>query len=478
MKYNILIILSLLAFSRVEAQKNASTQSKGFHLEVSIPTQTTKTLYLGQYWKGNTYAIDSVKLSDKGVGSFSYPDKPMPQGQYFLYIKPSFQADFLIGDEQNDIKLYIKENSLGENKVSGSKDTQLLWEYIDKAAQYDRQIDEKEKKLVERKTLTEPEIKNLEDEIKKLKEQKERYTVSLLKDNKNTWAGTFINGLQPVKLPFPNNESKEEVIKNRIYIKKHFFDNIDLNDPRLWRTNYLNETIDAYTTQWVEQSFDSIAAAASRLVAKTKDNEFCFKEMLSKFVNKSIASNVMGDENVWAKLFEEYIVDGNVAWIDSTQMAELRSMYERIKMNRIGMTAQNMELQTIDGGTINTNELDADYILLYFYDPGCGHCKTETPLIHNDIYKKYKSKGFEVVAINISSNKQEWESFVNDLKITDWINAADMDYKSKYWMNYDVSGVPSVYILDKNKRIIAKKIDEKNIKRIMDFYLQDKDGTN
>lgn len=83
---------------------------------MTIPTQKNNILYLGQYWKDKTYAIDSVKLSDEGKGVFSIADG-LQQGQYFLHIKLAFQADFLIGDEQHNIKMQLSEYASTETKL-------------------------------------------------------------------------------------------------------------------------------------------------------------------------------------------------------------------------------------------------------------------------------------------------------------------------------------------------------------------------
>lgn len=258
----------------------------------------------------------------------------------------------------------------------------------------------------------------------------------------------------------------------------HFFDNIDLSDFRFWYTNYLDSYIDTYMLQWVDQIPDSLAYAACNLVEKAKGNELCSKEMLSKLTNDALKSLRMGDENIWSRLAEQYIFDKDVVWIDSIQNAELRRKYELIKNNRIGMKAHNITLQTIDGKTINTNDIQAEYLILYFYDTDCVHCQISTPQLHNKLYAKYKSKGLEIVAINLNKKKEEWNTFVKDKKLTDWFNCADPEYKSLFWMYYNTSGVPSVYVLSKDKTIIAKNVDEQNLEKLFDFYLNDKNGTN
>lgn len=472
MKYNILIILSLLFFSKMEAQNNTNNTENGFHLEVEIPTQKEKKIYLGQYWKENTYAVDSISLSDEGKGIFSQPSK-YPSGQYFLHIKPNFYIDLLLDKEQGNIYFYINEKDFQKSRITGCEDTKTLLEYLNIVQEADRLKD----KIEDAKT-TEQQLSKLKKKVDELEQKKKTFVSTSLTLNKDSWSSLFLKGLEPITLPYPEPKSAQEMKENNSYAKEHYFDNISLTDPRFWRTNFFSSYLENYMRQWVVQTPDSIAAAASQLIGRTQNNDQCFKEMLSKFTNESIASKVMGDENIWAKLFEDYILDKNIDWIDQTQYSELRSMYEIMKNNRIGMKAQNLALESINGDKINTNDIAADYTILYFYDPDCGHCKTETPKLHNGLYKEYKDKGVEVIAINIGSNKQLWETFVKENNLSDWINCADMEYKSQYWMSFDTTGIPSSYILNKDKIIIARKIDEQNMLKLLDYYTKDKNGTN
>ncbi|WP_029905511.1 TlpA disulfide reductase family protein [Prevotella sp. 10(H)] len=471
MKYNILLLLSLFLIIKAEAQNNKNEKSAGFNLELNIPSQKNNRMYLGYYWNGATYARDSVVLSSEGKAKLNLAEE-LSAGQYFLYAEPDFRVDLLLDKGENNIHLFVDEKDFSKSTATGSPNTVLLWKYLTDIQQKDSERLEIETQL-ENDAITLQKRKELEDRKNKLDESASAYTESVIKNNTNNWFGVFLKGMQPISLPYPQPKDENEFLKNKEYGKVHYFDNVDLTDPRLWRTNYFTSYIDTYLNQWADQIPDSLAVAASRLVAKTKGNDYCFREMLSRLTNESLKSTRMGDENIWAKLAEDYIFDKDVIWIDSTQNSELRRKYELIKNNRIGMKAQNLELQTMEGKTINTNEIPAEFLILYFYDPECGHCQTSTPKLHNGLYAKYKSKGVEVVAIDIVNNKQKWEAFVNNKKLTDWINCADPEYKSNFWMNYDTSGVPSVYVLNRNKIILAKMLDEENLEKLFKYYIKD-----
>jgi thiol-disulfide isomerase/thioredoxin len=424
------IILGFLFVFRMEAQY----LNRNFRLEAQIPDKTGK-LYFGQYWKGNTYATDSVELSG-GKAVFTMDKQPEP-GEYFLFLRPSLLISLLIDKGQDNIYVSVNGANPLQSKVTGSEDTRLLWEYL--AAKKTGDTDNACRQLIEK--------------------------------NPGTWFASYARSDTPVALPYPRPADEEEFYANKSYGEKYFFDNIDLTDPRLWRTNHLMAFIDSYMNEWISQIPDSLASAASRLVAKTKGNETCFKEMLSHFTNTSLKSGRMGDENVWAKLYEDYIEDKDIPWISPAQLSELKKKYEDIRYNRIGMKAYSLQLETMDGKPVNTGEIDTGFLILYFYNHDCQHCREEMPGLH-DLYNIYKDKGVKVVTVNINNNKEEAQKFIKTHGPNDWINCMDPAYKSCFWLYYDTSGVPETYIINRNKTIVAKNINNESIKQFLEYYIK------
>lgn len=444
------IALSLLFIFNMEAQNIKSA----FKLEADIP-QTIDKLYFGQYWQGQSYAIDSV-IPTNGKAVFAQ-EKQLDPGEYFIYSKTGLLIKLLLDKGQDNIHISVDPSDPKQSKISGSEDTRLFWQYL--------AISQKAEDL--KKSLGKNPDKDEADELKRLQNN----ISDLIAKHPGTWLATYAKGDTPITLPFPTPKNADEFYSNKHYGRIHYFDNVDLTDPRLWRSSYLISMINVYMSTWVEQIPDSLASAASEIVAKTKGNDLCFKEMLSYFVNTSLKSKNMGSENVWAKLYENYIRGHDVPWITIEQRGELSQKYETIKMNRIGMTAQGLQLETIDGEPINTGEINTDLLVLYFYNHDCHHCQETIPKAH-DLYKAYKDKGVKMVAVDINNNKEQMISFIEKHNLQDWINCADPNYKSKFWLYYNTSFVPAIYIIDKDKKIVAKDIDSETIKKLLEFFIQ------
>jgi thiol-disulfide isomerase/thioredoxin len=110
--------------------------------------------------------------------------------------------------------------------------------------------------------------------------------------------------------------------------------------------------------------------------------------------------------------------------------------------------------------------------VVLIYEPNCSHCKVFVPKFHDEVYQQYKNKGLKVYAIYSMNKKPEWEEFLQANKLFDWINVWDEQNVSQFKILYDVRVTPGVYLLDKNKKIIAKKLSVDQLKDILQRELE------
>lgn len=464
MKSKLLFIICLLSFSISEAQIKDKKDS-GYKIEVNLPKSVGKTLHLAKFSNGSPYSIDSVTVSPKGKAIFR-SNEQLPQGQYLLYKRPDLQMELLLGDEQKNIRIKLNEDDLQNSKITGSKDTELYWNYIRHINKENEEIKNLSQKLDKIESQTGKEV--LVSQIVSKENQILEYMNSLAKQYEDRWFGSFLKGTIPIKKP----HGMANAITNQDYLRKHYFDNINFNDPRLWNTSYFPKMIKNYLSNHIPQIPDTVAYEASKLVSKTVNDSISFKEMLSYILNDAMQSKYMGMENVWAKLAEDYILDKNIPWIEKEKEAQIRSLHEALKLNRIGMKATNLEVVSLDGDTINTNDIEAQFTILYFYNTTCGHCKETTTILRNNIYPKYKDHKLRIIAFNLGNDEKSWREYISNNNLSEWTNCFDPTYKSAYWMYYDTSAVPMIYVLDKNKRIIARKVDGENLDKLLGYYIQ------
>jgi peroxiredoxin len=122
-----------------------------------------------------------------------------------------------------------------------------------------------------------------------------------------------------------------------------------------------------------------------------------------------------------------------------------------------GDVATDFTLTNLKGEKITLSKYRGKYVLLEFWGSGCGPCRQENPnLLIN--YKKYKSKGFEIIGVSLDKYKDNWKRAVDKDSMI-WITISDLEgYSSKVILTYNVKGVPMNFLLDPKGVIIDNNI--------------------
>jgi thiol-disulfide isomerase/thioredoxin len=94
-------------------------------------------------------------------------------------------------------------------------------------------------------------------------------------------------------------------------------------------------------------------------------------------------------------------------------------------------------------------------ILVEFWAPWCAPCKRENPGLLA-VYNNYKERGFELIAVNIDSDKSAWKKAIKENKLI-WVNVSERgDNENTAALVYGINEYPS-NILINEKGIIIKK---------------------
>jgi peroxiredoxin len=145
---------------------------------------------------------------------------------------------------------------------------------------------------------------------------------------------------------------------------------------------------------------------------------------------------------------------------------DLKRKIEVDKVTRIGSVAPDIALPNPDGDTIRLSSLRGNYVLLDFWAAWCGPCRRENPNLVR-LYSQYKDKGFEIYGVSLDRDKASWVKGIQDDKLT-WTLVSDL----KYWSSepaklYGVTSIPHAILLDREGRIIAKKVRAHELEKML-----------
>lgn len=255
--------------------------------------------------------------------------------------------------------------------------------------------------------------------------------------------------------------------------KKKYWQYIDFDDERILRTPVYHSKLKNYFENIVIKHPDTVKREADRIIDSTRGNNEIFEYTVWFLTNKYERSQIMGLDAVFVYLVENYYKTGEVFWLDDDRLNNIIERAKRLKPTLIGKTAPDIKMYLPDKSPKNLHDVEAKYTVIYFWDTECPHCKTKTPKL-KDLYEKYKNYGLKIFAVNTQTDSEKWLNYVEKNNLHDWVNVNDARNKSGFRDKYDIYSIPLVFLLDENKKIIAKHIGIEQVQEIISRDLEEK----
>jgi len=465
---NLFLALSIFISLTVTAQPKPA-----YSIQLKVQGLRDTTAYLGYYYAENTYVRDTTWVNSHGEFTFD-GKQPLPQGVYFLVLDKSRIFDFVIGANQffsleTNTTDYIKNM-----EVKNDLDNKLFFENMKHNGALGREA-EPYIKILQDSTLKEENKKEAREAYRLVSEKALAYQGAVADQYPTTVTARLLNTTKQIQIPDPPKKadgSIDSTFQLRYY-RQHFFDNFNLSDDALLRLPQplYNKKVIEYLDKLYAPQVDTVWQAIEKIVATAKKNQETYKYMVFTLIVKYQTPEYMGLDEIFVRLYDRYFATGEMDfWANEKYKKNLKDYADNLRKSLIGKVAPNMMMQDANLKPRSMYDIKTKYTILYFYDPDCGSCKKETPVLV-DFYTKNKVKfNVEVFAVNSDSSMVKMRNYIKEMNMK-WVTVnGPRTYLRSYHDSYDATTTPTLYILDDKKKIIGKKIPAAKLEDFLTNY--------
>ena len=421
---------------------------QNFHIRGTIPGMSNTDVYLLKDFANSQRMIDTTKTDISGTFDFVMtPDRPVgmyrimtPTGQMFNVIYNHENIDFVASGMAANDMIQVKqsvENLIYYKYLHVKTNNELRINILRPVLDYYPQND----------TF----YTVIRNKVEKLQNQLSTVTYDLIKNNPGTLAAHFIAMDEPVKfnLDIPSSEQDKE-------LKKTYFDHVDFNDTLLLRTHSFTAKLVGYLSLYQNQKMNkkemekAFVAPVDTILKKSLVNEkmylFCLHYLVKGFEDFGF-NNLLQHIALHQKLAD---FPGNCL-----QKQALQKKLYLITELAIGKTAPDFTSRTLKGKHIQLSKVKAGHTLLVFWASWCPHCTAALPKLEK-YYDPAHPEKLQIIAVSVDDSRKPVEREIKK-EGYQWINIAEQKgWDSPIAEEYGISSTPTFFLLDKDKKIVAK----------------------
>ncbi len=448
-------LLTAIVFFFISCSLTAQTAV--FKINNTAENKCTLSFLRGE----TTYKLDTISAKAPGIFTYNFNKDKNHSGFYRLTFGKNKWLDFVY--DKDDIEIITSsENIFDSLKIKKSESNKLYFSFIKLNKEYKTKSE-----LLLLMLARYPKEDDFYDVIKgkliNLQTEYFNFVNETSQTNPNSFIAKYIKSAQlaitDINLPAEKQLS---------YLKSHALDYVDFsNSDLMFSDAFTNKSIEYLTyyrnpqlpKELLEKEF---SVAVDTILNKAKVNSFVYKQVTEYLVD---GFRKFGFDYVIDYIVDNYVIKDDMC-LDSKLTTSIQRRMDQAKNLKIGAIAANIKMPDENGKQIDMSKIEAKKILVIFYASWCPHCNELLPQI-SELYNNTKERSFEVIAISIDTNKTDWMNFITRNKFK-WINACDLKgWSSPAANEYYLYATPSMFVIDNQRKIIAKPYLIEDIKKAL-----------
>ena len=291
------------------------------------------------------------------------------------------------------------------------------------------------------------------------------------------------------------------------YYKQNYWKDVNFKDEGVFRNPFFFNKLKKYFDQVAFPHPDSLTVEVDKMIAKVEPNSLLYKLLVSHFTYTYESSKIMGFDKVFVHMSDTYFKTGRATGIyqDETSVQRIIKRADKLKPITVGAIAPDISMIDVKNSArikqlgfetattseevtklfyanqaelnkqfVKLHDIKADYTILVFWDVDCGHCQKEIPVLKEVYHELLKNKiDVKVMSVYTLYDSDKYKKYIAEHNL-DFINVYDGPHLNNIIEKYDVYSTPVIFILDKDKRIKAKKIAANQVKNIISILEKEK----
>lgn len=262
------------------------------------------------------------------------------------------------------------------------------------------------------------------------------------------------------------------------YLVSHFWDAFFTEG---WRTDSsmvlgvrdaeLERSLASYIVMLQNMPMDEAQASVAGLFSAIESRQAADTSSLVYLRMTEMVAKYLYDPNSPFRSEDLFLpfVEGLAAspFTDDARRPGYRFELEMCRLNPYGSTAPDFSFTDAGGRIMSLHGIKAEYTMLFFSNPGCSSCREIVDAIEAKAYtdEMIADGRLAVLNIYIDEDLAKWREYLSSYP-AEWINAYDHAQRIVWEQLYYVRAIPSLYLLDSQKRIIFK---DAPVERVLEF---------
>jgi len=240
------------------------------------------------------------------------------------------------------------------------------------------------------------------------------------------------------------------------YLAQHYWDNFNFADTiYVHEADVTEQAMSNYIDVLKRVQPDMASSSIKAMLAKAEVDSTMFAYMAGLYDKYLYDPNSpMRDESLYISVLQVITASAKVSEVDKIRPQHLLDLALK---NQVGRPATDFIYTLPDGSTGRLHSIKADMLLLFFYNPDCHNCQQITRQLDDSevVNRLMQSKQLKILAVYPDEDIEAWRKHVSLMPVS-WINSYDKSLDLKNKEVYDLKAIPTLYLLDKEKKVVLK----------------------